>query len=217
MKASKLSKKSILFCLYLCISLVALFAKEHDFTTICASLSSYYYTTGSFIQKKTMPKIQRTLISRGIFVVSKKDGIVWDTEKPFSSVVVVSPRGLLQKNSIGTVSMGGQNNVSFAHIYTTIASVFNGDTDTLQQAFFVEFESQTNDKSAQWKVVLTPKESSIKSFIDHLEVVGSFTDSATIDTVSLYEVSGGIITYEFINQIHPEQLTDEQKNYFMVS
>ena len=46
-------------------------------------LAKYPYIRGNFIQDKYIPSINRTLTSSGKFVITSKEGIIWQTEKPF--------------------------------------------------------------------------------------------------------------------------------------
>lgn len=177
------------------------------FKQVCESISAHKITKGNFNQTKVIKKIGREIKSSGTFIVSVDDGVLWNTQKPFKSSMAITKSGIVQTAANGKKSVvAAGSNATFEQVSSLMTSLFNGDSDALNQNFDIEFIGSTEN----WNVNLTPKDASVRSFIDVIEMAGG----KSIDTMVLHEPSGDFTKYEFSNQTFPNALTDEEKAGF---
>ena len=148
-------------------------------------------------------------------------GILWQTEKPFPSSLILTEDSMVQIAANGNKSvMSGKDNQIFANISDTLRSVFNGDAEKLQENFKCNF---SYDKAGLWKVELTPKDSTIAAVMSTLILSGNYKDAgagkiseATLNSLEMIEASGNTITYEFSNQKYPKELSADEKQIFVI-
>ena len=177
------------------------------FNEVCKSISSHKITKGNFSQTKMIKKIMREIKSSGTFIVSANDGVLWNTQKPFKSSMAITKSGIVQTNAHGkkNVIAAGQN-ATFEQISALMASLFSGDSDSLDNNFQIEFIGSPQE----WNINLVPRDLSVKNFIESIEMTGR----AAIDMMILHEPSGDFTKYEFTNQIFADSLTNEEKSFF---
>jgi hypothetical protein len=178
---------------------------------ICKTLTGSGIMRGSFSQRKVLKSLSREFSGSGTFVISRDEGILWNTLEPFPSVMVVTESKILQISRQGKASVldAGQNRV-FAEFSATLRSVFSGNPDALFKRFdvyYVKADARTGDS---WRIGLVPKEAAIRSVIGSLVLSGS--DKLRI--FELREPSGDTVTYTFSNHTYSGELTIEEKKAF---
>ncbi|MCR4822409.1 MAG: outer membrane lipoprotein carrier protein LolA [Treponema sp.] len=181
--------------------------KNQAFDQVCQNIASHKITKGDFNQTKMIKKINRQIKSSGTFIVAVDEGILWNTKKPFASSMAITKSGIVQTSAQGkksTVASG--SNGTFEQVSSLMTSLFNGNIQALYSNFDIDFTG-TKDN---WKVNLSPKDSSIKSFISSIEMAGK----ASIDSMVLNEAGGDYTKYEFLNQVFPDSLSEEEKALF---
>ena len=209
-----MKKITALFAVF--VAATVLFAQDLD--SVCAALASRPNTTGDFTQIKTISSNGRQLKSTGKFIISRK-GIMWQTEKPFPSALILTEDSMIQIAANGNKSvMSGKDNQIFTNISATLSSVFSGDASALRANFDCEFtgaDSASAGSANHWSIKLTPKDSTIASVMNCLVLSGSvFQGVASLEALEMQEASGNTIRYEFSNQKYPEELSaDEKKNF----
>lgn len=154
----------------------------------------------------------RTLKSSGQYVFCS-EGIMWKTEKPFPSTLVLSASRMIQisKNGQKTVT-DTSTNETFRSIASTLTSVFLNDIDRLRENFNVEFSSKNG---TEWNAVLNPKDKTVAAVIESMVLKGtSSAGSAEITSIELNESSGDRISYTFTERYYPKELTSDEKALF---
>ncbi len=194
----------------------SLYAENHSLESVCESLASKPNTTGDFTQIKTIQANGRKLKSSGKFIISNL-GIYWKTEKPFPSSLILTEDSMIQISANGTKSvMNGKDNQIFANISATLSSVFSGNVEALKKNFECDF---SEDAKNGWKILLTPKDSTIASVMKTLILSGTYdssSDMAALASLEMAETSDNTITYEFTNQKYPKELSADEKQIFIV-
>ncbi len=181
---------------------------EESLVEVCQALSEKKITKGDFRQIKLIFRLKREMVSTGVFVISADDGILWETQNPYASTMVMTKNSLVQINAKGKKTlMNSETNATFAQFANVLSSVFNANPKTLTENFNVEV---VGTSSEAWNINLTPKNSSIKKFIASIDMAGH----GSIEIMTLHEPNGDYIRYEFMNHIYPEKLTDEEKSAF---
>ncbi|MCR4578933.1 MAG: outer-membrane lipoprotein carrier protein LolA [Treponema sp.] len=216
--------KKILFALFSSIILFSsafVFAQESaakasmTLETVCGALAGRPNTVGDFTQIKTITSNGRTLKSYGSFIISLQ-GIMWKTEKPFPSSLILTEEAMVQIAANGKKSvMDGKDNQIFSNISGTLSSVFSGNVDGLKKNFECTF---TDMGSGKWTLFLSPKDSTIASVMKSLQLSGSFNNmEAELESLEMAEASGNTIKYEFTNQKYPKELSADEKQNFIIN
>lgn len=182
---------------------------------VCASLAAHSNTTGDFTQTKTIQTNGRKLKSTGKYIICP-EGIVWKTERPVPSSLILTKDKMIQVAANGKKSvMDGNDNQIFSNISEILSSVFSGNAASIRKNFNCDFQMK-ND--GEWSVSLEPKDSTIASVMNTLVLSGTCTNSndAEMKSLVISETSGNTISYEFTNQKYPEELSADEKQNFIV-
>ena len=207
-------KKTFAFVMLTLFCLAGLQAQSSlSLESVCASLAARPNTTGDFIQIKTINANGRQLKSSGKFIISTI-GIMWKTEKPFPSSLILTKDSMIQIAANGNKSvMDGKDNQIFANISDTLTSVFSGNSNQLKKNFECTF---SGDEKGGWTLELKPKDSTIASVMERLVLSGALeNDVAVLGKLEMAETSGNKIIYEFTNQKYPEELSADEKQNFI--
>jgi hypothetical protein len=138
---------------------------------------------------------------------------MWDTLKPFPSTLIVTTTSVIQISADGKKSViDASNNQVFGSIATTLVSVFSNDLTLLNKNFEISFTEQEGGK---WQISLEPKDSTIKTVLNTIKLIGvSNKTSTTLTSIEIIESSNSKITYLFENHSYPKELTDDEKTLF---
>ena len=181
--------------------------------SVCEQLASRPNTKGDFTQTKTLQTNGRKLKSIGKYIICSQ-GILWKTEKPVPSSLILTKDTMVQISANGNKSvMSGKDNQIFSNISETLSSVFSGNVEALKKNFLCEFSDNGNNG---WTLLLTPKDSTIAAVMKSLELSGLSKPETSMNRLVMSEASGNTITYEFINQIYPKELSTDEKQNFIV-
>ncbi len=187
--------------------------KELTLETVCLSLSQHDNTLGDFTQTKTMKANGRKLKSMGKYIICPQ-GILWRTEKPIPSSLILTKENMVQIAANGNKSvMSGKDNQIFSNISDTLSSVFSGDAAALKKNFICDFSSKAD---GSWSVKLSPKDSTIASVMKSLELSGVSQPETAMTSLLMTEASDNTITYEFLNQKYPKELSADEKQNFII-
>ena len=212
----KTTKKRIVVNVFFALFCAGSLFAQSSLENICAKLASHPNTTGDFIQIKTLQTNGRKLTSNGKFIFCP-EGILWKTEKPFPSSLILTKDAMIQIAANGKKSvMSGKDNQIFANISGTLSSVFSGNAEDLKKNFNCKFEEGAD---GGWRVYLTPKDSTIASVMKALLLSGSWdsgsTGGAVLTSLEMAEMSENTILYEFANQKYPKELSADEKENFV--
>ena len=201
-------KKMVAF-IFSVIFASSLFAETFD--SVCENLSKHPIMTGRFSQVKTISSVNRQMKSNGTFIFSL-DGIMWKTEKPFASSMVVGMTSVVQTLANGKQTViDASSNQIFTSISTTLSAMFGGNAETLRANFDVDFDVKDN----LWNAKLNPKNNDVAKILKSLEISGNIAaDSADLNKIVMSEANGDKIEYTFTEQKYPKELTVDEKAYF---
>lgn len=166
-------------------------------------ISAHPVTKGEFTQEQYIKVANRSLISRGIFVMAADKGVIFEIAEPFPSSMVVTEDKLVQTLSGNVVAvMDGKENAMFKNIAKIIHSVFSNDVQVLRDNFQVSVTGGPKDV-----VELVPKDPLLSMMF--LKITLAVGDS--IDSVSVIETGGNWVNYNFNNKSFPEKLTSDEE------
>lgn len=200
-----------LFVVFLfCCGVLSVAAREKDpvLEDILARITGEGVVRGDFVQTKMIQRISRSLRSTGTFTISRNDGIIWNTTKPFPLIMVVGQAGMTQITPQGKKAFfsTGENPV-FAHFSQAIQAVFSGDSAVLFDRFDV---TASTENLPTWHIVLRPKDDTIRAIIDKIELSGD----TTLNSIVVHEPSGDVLSYVFTNHAFTAALTHDEKKLF---
>lgn len=186
-------------------------ANAESFDSVCKKLALHPNMTGNFTQVKTIFAVNRSMKSSGTFIFSL-DGIMWKTEKPFPSTMIVGMTSVKQTLANGKETViDASSNQIFTSISSTLSAMFSGNAAVLNENFNVTFTSS----DSEWNAVLEPKDEVVKKILTSLLISGkTLSNSADLNTIVMKEAVGDTITYNFTEQKYPKELTADEKAYF---
>lgn len=204
-------KKNLLTLISFLMMSFSLAAQNFTFDDVCRKLSENPNMTGDFVQEKNLKNSSRPMKSSGKFIFSP-DGLLWKTEKPFLSSMVVTKKFIRQTNSKGVSNV---QDISQDQIFSTISlmltSIFNGNSQEILKVFDVKFSSSEKN----WTALLTPKDAQISSVIKSLELSGILSEYAVIQKMVMTELSESSTVYNLLNMKFPKELSQDDKNIFV--
>ena len=193
-------KKFLLF-LILCLPLSGLWADQLE--EVYSRISSHPVTKGELTQEQYIKVANRSLVSKGTFVMAADKGIIFDITDPFPSSMVVTEEKMVQTLPGNVVSvLDGSENAMFKNIARIIHSVFANDVQVLKDNFQVSVTGGPKDV-----VTLVPKDPLLSMLF--LKITLTVGDS--VDSVSLVEAGGNWVNYTFTNKTFPEKLTEDER------
>ncbi|MCL2137945.1 MAG: outer membrane lipoprotein carrier protein LolA [Treponema sp.] len=179
------------------------------FNATCANLAEKPIIKGNFVQEKYLNRFDRSLQSSGTFIITAKQGIVWETLQPFPSTMILGKDFIMQSRPDGRKSViSAQGNETFTQMAVVMSAVFSGQSQGLLDNFDVYFLGSVTN----WNMGLLPRDSVFASFFIKIAISG---DSA-IRSIRIFEQNGDVITYTLSNPIYPTTLNDYEKTYFSI-
>lgn len=174
---------------------------------VCAKIAAQGVVRGGFDQAKTVARLKKDFRSSGSFLFSGRDGVVWNVEKPYPSLIVMTPTRLAQKAPGGKLSvMEGSGNAVFQRFADTLQAVFAGRFDSLERDFELHFAGD----AADWRIGLVPREATVKSVVRSMEIRGD----RFIRSLRLVEAGGDSSLYSFRGSSAGGALTEAERQLF---
>jgi hypothetical protein len=193
--------KKILIIFIFLFSLSGLWADQLE--DVYKRISAHPVTKGEFIQEQYIQLANRSLISKGTFVMAADRGVILDISEPFPSSMVVTEDKMVQSVSGNVIAvMDGKDNAMFSNIAKIIHSIFTNDVQVLKDNFQVSVIGGPKDV-----VELVPND----PLLSMLFLKITLTVGNSIDSVSVIETGGNWVNYNFNNKSFPEKLTADEE------
>ena len=203
-------RKVIIFIAML-ILLFPLFATDNPGTEVDLMSGNYSFISdafggstmaGLFKQTKAVAGSPRNFVSTGRITIASGMGIVWCTEKPYASILVVGKDKLVQKIRDGEPShLDIANNPIYIQIATSMECVFSADFSKIASLF----KTYLVKEDTKWTLTLIPKDKVVGSFMTSIIMTGS----SSFESLKMTETTGDSILYEF-SDLQIRKLTDEE-------
>ena len=150
----------------------------HAETVKPAPLDQNEYLHGTFELARHLDGFEKPLLSRGEFVISPQNGLIWKTTFPFPGITVLEDDGIftITPNGYRNAIASGSETRQFVRM---ISSVLSGNWDTLQSQFNI---AENITQSNTWEVVLTPStNSAVATQVNRIAASGDiFVKTVTI-------------------------------------
>lgn len=172
-------------------------------------LASHQVVRGSFTQTRHMQMFDAPLTSQGQFLLSSQYGLWWQQTTPFPTSLVLTKDTLSQQvgSEPAQVLKVSDNPMVFyfSHVFL---SLFQGDTQTLQQQFDLKLSSNQGN---HWVISLTPKSAPLNKVFSQINIEAN----DYINRIELIEIRGDRTDIEFNKQTHlPSDLSAAEQTIF---
>jgi hypothetical protein len=185
----KIFLKSLLFLIFLLDESYA----DVGLTQITARLIKTPITQGDFDQHKHLKVLHKPLISTGSFTYDQSKGVIWKTQTPVVSILLVNETRLLTGQ--GEQAVPG----AFGKVFK---AMLGGDLTVLAEGFELIGSAQTET----WLLELTPRDELLRKVIGKMILSGD----TELRDLEIQETSGNNTRISFKNITHPQQLTAAQ-------
>jgi hypothetical protein len=178
-----------------------------SFRASCALIAQNQYIRGNFNQEKKIMRLDRTIVSSGVFIIASDMGMVWDTLKPYPSTITLGKDYMIQSRRGGQRTViDAKGNETFTQMAKVLNAVFTGDANELETNFEVFYTSN----SSAWEIGLKPLSKSINMFAKRITVTGD----SLIKSIVIIENNEDSTKYILSNHNVSGALTENEKNYF---
>ena len=179
--------------------------ESSEFKKIESSLSDSAMKA-DFVQTKLIAKFNKSLKSSGTMMLQPGKGMMWITEKPYESKMVVAKDCMKQQVAGGkVVSQKVEGNAIYIAIAEAMENVFSGHFSQIKEVFDAYF---IIDKD-EWYIGLIPLSKEFSSVVSFITLSGK----DYIEKVYMEEVGGNSILYEF-DKVELRELYEEEKDLF---
>ena len=138
---------------------------------------------GTFEQSKQVKGFKRPLKSSGTYVVTKGEGVQWNTLKPFPSELSVKADEISSKQGATEVfRLDAKSEPTVRLITQLLFSLLAGDLASLES----HFTATGSVKADGWSIELQPKSDALKKVFTTISLQGD----RSVHTVLLKELSG---------------------------
>lgn len=131
---------------------------------------------GRFSQSKAIAGLTRPLLSRGSFALSAGKGLVWRTEAPLRSSVVLTARGVFVLDQGAPRRLGAGSEA-----LALMRELLSGDAAALARAFTVSRPEGPPAAGGPWRLVLEPRPGPLAGIFSRIDARGgAFAESAEL-------------------------------------
>ncbi len=150
-------------------------------------------TQGDFEQQKHLNVLHKPLISTGSFTYDRSKGVIWKTQAPVASILLVNETRLLTGQ--GEQAVPG----AFGKVFK---AMLGGDLTILAEGF----ELIGTVQKQTWQLELTPRDELLRKVIGKMVLSGD----TELRDLEMRETGGNSTHISFKNISHPQHLTAEQ-------
>lgn len=136
-----------------------------------------------FVQTKTVTILKKPLISNGYLLITDNNQVVWQTQQPIKSTLLIGQQSLRQfnKNDQPVMSPANNNQKMSQLISSTFMAILAGDFEKLDSHFSVALDCTETG----WSIELEASSNDMKPIITNINISGqnhiellSFTESS---------------------------------------
>ncbi|QSQ16374.1 LolA family protein [Myxococcus landrumensis] len=179
--------------LLLVTMLVGMTASAQDVVTqVRARLADVPLLRGGFEQKKTVSGFKKPLVSRGVFLLAREQGVLWDTQTPFASTLTLTRKSLSAQQGSGAAAyhLDASKEPGLAAVNEVMFALLSGDVAALSKRFRVE---GSLEGAEGWKLTLTPTDAGLVRVFRVIHLEGD----KYVRQVRLEEARGDVSVIQF--------------------
>ncbi|AZG74970.1 outer membrane lipoprotein carrier protein LolA [Shewanella livingstonensis] len=149
-------------------------AEAEALGTLSQQLNLQLDTRGQFIQLRHLQVLKKPLLSQGQFIFSPAQGLVWQQQRPFNTLMVLKDQQLIQQNSQGKVQQlnaAASGSPIAQQLPRLLQAIMAGDIDGLSADFNL-FMPATQQAGAPWQLGLQAKDPQVQASIGNITLSG---------------------------------------------
>lgn len=143
------------------------------------ALKAGWSLTGKFVQERHLNGFTAPMVSEGRFVVVPSKGLIWYTEKPFETTMIISPQGIRQTVAgEETLRVSSSRFPALKTIQDVLEATLTGNWSVLEKRFGVK----PHYVDQLWTLEITPNRSGDKLPLKAIQIIGQdFVNQARIE------------------------------------
>jgi hypothetical protein len=165
---------------------------------------------GEFVQEKQLQGFKHPLVSKGKLLVASAHGVVWTTQTPFPSELVLTRDRILTRQADGRsrVEVDARTQPALRSVNAMLFALMSGDV----QALTARFNAQpTLLPAGSWRLLLTPKPGALAQAFSQITLEGD----RYVRTVLIEERNGDRTHLQFSGLSEtPAQLSSDEAHRF---
>jgi hypothetical protein len=164
---------------------------------------------GSFEQRKSLKGFRHPVVSRGDFVVMRERGVVWRTQEPFPSSLLVTRDRVVARQADGTVAkrLNASEEPAVRTISETLFALMTADVRALAARFDIQGETVGAEG---WRLALQPRDAGVAKWLTRVELEGD----RFLRAVRLQEGSGDSTQIQLSKLQAAAALTPQEESQF---
>jgi len=168
----------ILLWLVICLSTSALAENKQGAQAKNLVLSTLPIASGSFVQRKYFRVLNHPIESQGVLYFDINIGLLWQTEQPLYSALLLKQHGLFTESATGV----SQELKGASAISQVLLNIMSGDREKLTQNFTI------SNSAVEHCLSLRPILSQLAKVIDNVQLCQ--VNSSEINHIVLHEHNG---------------------------
>ncbi|WP_055136911.1 outer membrane lipoprotein carrier protein LolA [Pseudomonas corrugata] len=194
-------KRLLLWLLLLCLSPLA---QAFDLQQLSEQLGRPDVIHGQFIQEKHLRALPQPLVSKGHFVLVKKQGLLWLLQTPLQQDYRITAQGIARRD--GSVWQMLPNKSAGAEQNRLFLAVLQGDSTGLLR----DFELSLSGEPQQWKLTLTPRSVLLKQVFNQINIDGG----ELVQRIELLETQGDSTVLRMQDSVATQPLSEAEQHDF---
>jgi hypothetical protein len=196
-------KRLSLWLLLFCLSPLAE-ARTFDLQQLSEQLARPDVIHGQFIQEKHLRALPQPLVSKGHFVLAKKQGLLWLLRTPLQQDYRITAQGIARRDGnawqmLPNKSAGAEQNRLFL-------AVLQGDSTGLLR----DFELSLSGEPQQWRLTLTPRSVLLKQVFNQINIDGG----DLVQRIELLETQGDSTVLRMQDSVATQPLSEAEQHDF---
>lgn len=175
-----------------------------DLSELEAQLRARPIVRGKFVQEKFLRSLEHPLTSRGTFVLSAGQGLLWRLHTPIAQSLRITPSGIARQETDGQwrAVPGHAGSSRESRLFMDVLS---GDTKGLQD----NFDLALSGRSDAWQLTMTPRSALLKQIFSDITIDGD----VLVKRIELRETQGDRSVLQMI-EAQNTTLDDEERRAF---
>jgi hypothetical protein len=157
-------------------------ASTEALSALAQQLNLQLDTRGQFVQLRHLQVLKKPLLSQGQFIFSPTQGLVWQQQRPFNTLIVLKDQQLIQQNSQGKIqhfSAGANGNPIAQQLPRLLQAIMAGDIAALSTDFNLFMPAtksadkpETQPENRSWQLGLQAKDPQVQSSMGNITLSG---------------------------------------------
>jgi hypothetical protein len=174
-------------------------ATTEDLSALAQQLNLQQDTRGQFVQLRHLQVLIKPLLSQGQFIFSPTQGLVWQQQRPFNTLMVLKDQQLIQQNSQGKIqhfSAGANGNPIAQQLPRLLQAIMAGDIAALSADFNLFMpatqlatQPETQPENRSWQLGLQAKDPQVQSSMGNITLSGDTLIRSLIMTSNQADIS----------------------------